>query len=536
MASKRLRDALPTMGFRARFLVLGAAWMILCTVLLTAYLISQARYALLEIALQHGLSVASGVAKEAAIYLHAGDGRALEQLLREASKQPDVIAATVERDGRTWGREISRIEGFQPRWSGGIPNAFGDAARLVKADNHRAIETRTPIVIRQSSDVLSDQTAPGLSLELRILGHAVVIVSVERIFAQMDALVARSIGVWALLLGAGLLAGWLISGMMVSPLRRLADSARVWTGVDQTPSDSSPRPTYQDEIGSLWGSLTAMKHALDRKTHEVARLQGSFDDAVRLHTADLQDMNRRLSDIIALKNDLLLQVSHEVKTPLTALASLVSNLYDGVTGELTPRQKKYLAQVMATTNQIKHLLTTLLEFAMAETGKIHLDRRVVDINVLVESALDVLQPFQEERGISCVVSESLLGARVVADPDRVQQVLLNLIHNAIKASSPGSTVVIDARTEGSELTISVRDSGPGVRPSERASLLRQPLPSGSRRHGGGVGLYICRYLVELHGGRIWFESEVGNGATFYFTLPASEGAAVSAQSPNRTYS
>ncbi|MEW6681840.1 MAG: HAMP domain-containing sensor histidine kinase [Nitrospirota bacterium] len=510
--------------------------MILCRVLLTAYLISQARYALLEIALQHGVSVASGVAKEAAIYLHAGDGGALEQLLREANKQPDVIAATVERDGRTWGREISRIEGFHPRWFGGMPNAFGDAARLVKADDHRAIETRTPIVIHQSSDVLSDQTAPGLSLEPRIVGHAVVIVSVERIFAQMDALVARSIGVWALLLGAGLLAGWLISGMMVSPLKQLADSARVWTGgVDQTPSDSSALATHRDEIRSLWGSLTAMKHALDRKTHEVARLQGSFDDAVRLHTADLQDMNRRLSDIIALKNDLLLQVSHEVKTPLTALASLVSNLYDGVTGEFAPRQRKYLAQVMATTNQIKHLLTTLLEFAMAETGRIHLDRRVVDINVLVESALDVLQPFQEGRGISCVVSESLLGVRVVADPDRVQQVLLNLIHNAIKASSPGSTVVIDARTEGSDLTISVRDSGPGVRPSERATLLRQPLPSESRRHGGGVGLYICRYLVELHGGRIWFESEVGNGATFYFTLPASEGTAVSSQSPNRTY-
>ena len=525
------------MGFRARFLVLGGAWMVLCTVLLTVYLISQARYALLEVAVQHGLSVASGVAKEATLYLHAGDDRALERLLHEANKQSDVIAATVERNGRTWGQGIGHIEVLQPRWFGGIPNPFGDAARLVKADDQRAIEARAPIVISQPSDVLSDQTAPAPSREPRIIGEVVVIVSVERIFAQMDALVARSVGVWGLLLGVGLLAGWLISGMMVSPLRRLADSARVWTvGADQqTTSGSAAPPSSQDEIRSLWGSLITMKHALDRKTHEIARLQGGLDDAVRLQTADLKDMNRRLSEVIALKNDLLLQVSHEVKTPLTALSSLVSNLHDGVTGELTPRQKKYLAQVMTITNQINHLLTTLLEFAMAETGKIHLDRRVVDVSVLVGSALNALQPFREERGVSCVVAESLLGARVTADPDRVQQILLNLIHNAVKASPPGSKVVIDAHTEGSELVISVRDSGPGVLPSERATLLRQPLPSGSRRHGGGVGLYICRYLVELHGGRIWFESEIGNGATFSFTLPVEE-TAVSSPSPTETYS
>jgi signal transduction histidine kinase len=504
--------------------------MMLCTVLLTSYLISQARYALSEVAIQHALSVTSSVANESALYLHAGDHRALEQLLHEANKQSDVIAVTVERDGRTWGHMVSLVEGFEPRWFGGLPSEFADVARLVKADSHRAIETRLPIIIRRSEDVLSDQTVPGPSPESRTIGHAVVLVSVERIFAQMDALVARSVGMWGLLLGAGLLAGWLISGMMVSPLRRLADRARVWTGGDQPSSHAVEPPGYQDEIGSLWGSLTAMKRALDRKTHEIERLQGDLDDVVRVHTADLQEMNRRLSEIITMKNDLLLQVSHEVKTPLTALSSLVSNLHDGVTGEPTPRQKRYLVQVLAITNQIKHLLTTLLEFAMAETGRIHLDRRVISVGCLVESALDALRPFQEERGITCAVSESVRDARVLVDPDRVHQILLNLIHNAIKASSPGSTVAIDATTVGSEFTVSIRDSGPGVRPSDRATLLRQPLPSGNRRHGGGVGLYICRYLVELHGGRIWFESEEGSGATFSFTLPVPEETAVPSRS------
>jgi len=513
---------LPPLGIRKRFVMFSAAWLILCVALLTAYLVSQTKRTLLGVALQHSQSLASGVAKEVTLYLHAGDGRAVESLLNDVQKQPDVIAATVEQDRSVWGRRVAQIEVLETLSSPSGKSASPGGARLIRADGRRAIEAREPILMPPPSDVLSDQSIFEEAAIPTTHGYAVVIVSVERIFKEMDALVTKSMVFWGFVLAVGLVVGWLISGVMVSPLKQLAHDARRWTaGDEEAVSPRTPPLAGDDEIRSLWSSLTAMKSALDRKTTEIARLQGSVEDTVRQHTADLQEMNRRLSEILALKNDLLLQVSHEIKTPLTALSALISNLHDEVVGELTGRQRDYLSRAMAMTTQVRRLLTTLLDFAMAETGKIHLNLRPIDMAKLAQEALDALQPLREGKGVSCVIAESMRGKRAIADPDRVQQILLNLVHNAIKASPPRSTVILDAQAAGSDITVSVRDSGPGIPPSDRATLLRQPLPSGSRPQGSGVGLCICRYLVELHGGRIWFESEDAKGTAFFFTLPSS---------------
>jgi len=527
MVRERPPALYPPLSIRKRFVIFSAAWLVLCTILLTAYLVSQARHALIEIAVQRSQSIATSVAQEATLYLHAGDDRALVSFLNEVQKQPDVIAAMVEQDRHVWGRGVTRLEVLEDvaREDSTGPSI---AARLVRADGRLAIESREPIVMPKPSDVLSDQP---LSIEAGALstpsGYAVVIVSVERIFKEMDALVGQSMLFWVLVLGIGLLVGWFVSGVMVSPLRQLADSAHQWTIGSEEATRPSSALAGDDEIRSLWASLTAMKHALDQKTTEIARLQGNVEDTVRKQMADLQGMNCRLSEILALKNDLLLQVSHEVKTPLTALSGLVSNLRDGVVGDLTGRQQEYLAKITATMNQIKRLLTTLLEFAMAETGKVQLVLRPIELTGLAHEVLDALQPLQDEKGVACVIANSMQGQWAVGDHDRVRQILLNLVHNAVKASRPRSTVSLDAHTAGSEVTVSVRDSGLGISPADRATLFRQPVPSGSDPPGSGVGLYICRYLVELHGGRIWFESDEGKGTAFFFTLTASPGPNVS---------
>ena len=164
---------------------------------------------------------------------------------------------------------------------------------------------------------------------------------------------------------------------------------------------------------------------------------------------------------------------------------------------------------------------------MAETGKVQLVLRPIKLTGLAHEVLDALQPLQDEKGVACVIANSMQGQWAVCDHDRVRQILLNLVHNAVKASRPRSTVSLDAHTAGSDVTVSVRDSGLGISPADRATLFRQPVPSGSEPPGSGVGLYICRYLVELHGGRIWFESDEGKGTLFFFTLPASPAPNVS---------
>jgi signal transduction histidine kinase len=509
------------MGIRKRFLIFSAAWLVFCTILVTVYLIPQTRLTLLELSVQHAGNIAAGLAKEATVYLHVGDERALAGLLNEVQKQPDVMAARVEQGGRTWGRQVARIDVLDTVPSQ-RPGATGiGEPRLVRADGRRAIEAREPIWLPIAADLLSDHPPETGSVQRPPDGYAVVTVSIERIFQKMDVLAARSMVLWILVLGIGLAVGWWLSGKMVSPLQRLAHRARSLTDADRDAPSPTRLFTGDDEIRSLWASLTAMKRELDRKTGEIVRLQGSVEDTVRQHTADLEEINRRLSEILALKNDLLLQVSHEVRTPLTALSALISNLRDGVVGAPTARQREYYERAMGITNHVRRLLTTLLEFAMAETGKIHLSLRPIEVAGTAREALNALQPLQEDKDVSCVIADSMFGKWAVADPDRVQQILLNLIHNAIKASPPHAFVVIDAQAEGGEIIVSVKNSGPGIRPADRATLLRQPVPSGSQPPGSGVGLCICRYLVELHGGRIWFESEEGQGATFFFSLPSA---------------
>jgi signal transduction histidine kinase len=237
-------------------------------------------------------------------------------------------------------------------------------------------------------------------------------------------------------------------------------------------------------------------------------------------------MNQRLNEILRLKNDLMLQLSHEVKTPLTALSNLLANLRDGLVDPLTDRQRDYLDRVTRLSDRIKRLLSALLHFAVAETGNIQLDRRPVSMAEMGQEVLIALQSIQEERRVQCVIAESMHGRYAFADRDRVEQILMNLVHNAIKASSAGSIVVIETQEIGNDLVVSVKDSGSGIRLSDQSRLFQEPLYP-DRAHGNGIGLYISRYLVELHGGRIWFESQEGKGATFFFTLPKSQAPVVS---------
>lgn len=257
----------------------------------------------------------------------------------------------------------------------------------------------------------------------------------------------------------------------------------------------------------------------------LLRMQRIRDDleSVRKQTVDLEKKRDQLSTVLQNKNDLILQLSHEVKTPLMSLTSLISNLHDGVAGPVTERQKIYFAHLKTLSKRMKHLLTTLLHFAMAESGAIQLQKRQINILEVAQQVLFDLQPIREERAVQCAIADSVREAVAFADPDRVEQVLLNLVHNAIKASPSGSSVIIEAKENDSELILSIKDVGSGIPAAEQARLLQEPLYSG-KFQGGGLGLYISRYLVELHAGRIWFESQEGRGTTFYFTLPRANNA------------
>ncbi len=226
------------------------------------------------------------------------------------------------------------------------------------------------------------------------------------------------------------------------------------------------------------------------------------------------------------KNQFLSHVSHELRTPLTCIHQFVTILMDGLAGEINPEQRYHLQTVLNSVHQLRAMIRDLLEATRAESGKIRIEPRCITIADLIQQAVSMMAATAKEKQVGLEVGLDSRIPFVYADPDRVLQVLINLIDNGIKFTPAEGSVLIKAcivDADPNMVYISVADSGCGIGTDARAlifeRLYQDPNSADSNRSGLGLGLYIAKELVELHGGRIWVASEVGNGSTFSFTLP-----------------
>ena len=227
----------------------------------------------------------------------------------------------------------------------------------------------------------------------------------------------------------------------------------------------------------------------------------------------------------ALKTALLDSLAHDIKTPLTSIKAAVTSLLQAPQGD-----RELLTIINEETDRLNHLAAEVIAMARVEAGKLHLERRPVQVAEMIEGALGQLAVPLKGRPLEVRVPGDLPPA--LADPEFTQQVVKQLVENALKYSPEGSPLTITAEGKGGKIVISVADRGPGIDESERPRLFDKFFRG--RRHrfetkGTGMGLAIAKGIVEAHGERIWVESEPGQGAAFYFTLPAgavsAEGAA-----------
>ena len=226
------------------------------------------------------------------------------------------------------------------------------------------------------------------------------------------------------------------------------------------------------------------------------------------------------------KNQFLTHVSHEQRTPLTCIHQYVTILLDGLAGPLAPEQNDHLKTVLKSVNQLHAMIRDLLEATRAESGKIRVEPRCISIGELVQQAVTMMRPIAGEKQVGMEIGLDSRIPLVHADPDRILEVLINLTDNAIKFTSPeGSVMVRACMVEADEdaVYVSVTDTGRGIHPDAKAlifeRLYQDPELIDNNRTGLGLGLFICRELVKLHGGKIWVASEPGQGSTFTFTLP-----------------
>jgi signal transduction histidine kinase len=226
------------------------------------------------------------------------------------------------------------------------------------------------------------------------------------------------------------------------------------------------------------------------------------------------------------KNQFLSHVSHELRTPLTCIHQYVTLLLDGLAGPVAPDQGDHLKTILKSVNQLHAMIRDLLEATRAESGKMRIEPRCISLSEVMQQAVAMLRPTANEKKVGLELGLEQRLPLVHADPDRVLEVLINLADNAIKFTPTDGAVMLQANMVDADpgfIYIAVSDTGRGISPEAKAlifeRLYQDPDSVDNNRSGLGLGLFICREIVRLHGGRLWVSSEMGQGSTFTFTLP-----------------
>jgi PAS domain S-box-containing protein len=234
----------------------------------------------------------------------------------------------------------------------------------------------------------------------------------------------------------------------------------------------------------------------------------------------IQDITERRA-LEQMKSEFISIVSHELRTPLTSIRGSLGLLAAGVLDDEPETAKKMLKIAASESDRLTRLINDILDLERLESKQALLHKQWCDVASSIRQAMETMQTLASEEAIALVSFP--LSAQIWVDPDRIVQVLVNLLSNAIKFSPANSTIVLTAEVQGDRILFQVQDRGKGI-PSDKLETIfgrfQQIDASDARVKGGtGLGLAICRNIVSQHGGRIWVESVLGEGSTFYFTLP-----------------
>ena len=240
-------------------------------------------------------------------------------------------------------------------------------------------------------------------------------------------------------------------------------------------------------------------------------------------TRQLHQANAELRELNEVKNKFLGMAAHDLRKPVGVIMTYTEFVLDEAGGNLSAQHRDFLRTSLDAAARMKRLIDDFLDVSVIESGKLRLDLAPATVPEIQAGAVPIARLLAAKKKISLLVEPADDTRRITVDVSKLQQVLLNLIGNAIEHSVPGQRVWLSARWDDQNLVFAVRDEGPGIAPEDQARLFTAFGRAGTRKTGGersvGLGLAIARTVVEAHGGRIWVESIPGQGAIFLFSLP-----------------
>jgi signal transduction histidine kinase len=265
-------------------------------------------------------------------------------------------------------------------------------------------------------------------------------------------------------------------------------------------------------------------------TRRVEELNVGLEAKVRDRTVEIERVNQelqvangRLRELDQIKSSFVSMVSHELRTPMTSIKGYVDNLLDGIAGALTEKQATYLRRIKSNTERLTRMISDLLDLSKIEAGHVELRMTALCMTDLIEDVIEGFRGLAREKSLTLTRSQAEGVPAVRADRDKLNQVLVNLVGNAVKFTPAGGAIRVEVEpaTDGF-LRISIADSGHGIAPDDLPKVFTKFFRGSAAQSGvpgTGLGLAITKHLVELHGGRIRVESAPGKGSRFSFTVP-----------------
>jgi signal transduction histidine kinase len=237
---------------------------------------------------------------------------------------------------------------------------------------------------------------------------------------------------------------------------------------------------------------------------------------------ELRRLYRELETTSQHKSDFLANMSHELRTPMNAIIGFSQVLREGLVGDVNAKQAEYLDDILSSGNHLLSLINDVLDLSKVEAGQVELQVAPFSLQDALERGVSMVREQATTEGVQVTLHRNGSLDVVSGDERRIRQVIFNLLSNAVKFTPEGGEVDVSAARVDGEMRVSVADSGPGIAAEDLDRIFeefQQTEAGASQREGTGLGLALSRRFVEMHGGRIWCVSEVGEGSTFEFTLP-----------------
>ncbi|MFC1492952.1 ATP-binding protein [candidate division KSB1 bacterium] len=422
---------------------------------------------------------------------------------------------------------------------------------LPRYDN-RIIEISSPIIIIPSSNDINEETffdqnessdnisiadTTAMEIESRLIGIAWVGVSTKNLNAAIDRITRTGIIITAAIILPGIFFTIiLMTRFITKPLHSLMHATEFVASGDL---DYQVKVDRKDEIGILAKSFNQMTEELKKSRKKIEGWNKVLEFRVMKRTEELSRKNlelkkysnelqnavEELTTLDKSKDVFLALVSHELRTPLSSIVAYTEVLLDDM-ADTKEEEKEYLNIIKNESDRLTRLINDVLDISKMEAGRMPFDFRTHELNGMINSSVTGLTSLANKKDI--VIFNNLENSDILVnvDADKIIQVISNLISNAIKFSPDNASIIISGKENKNMVEIAVADKGIGIRKKDFEKVFdkfRQIEDVKHHSEGTGLGMPISKLIIENHNGKIWFDSKINKGTTFYFTLPLYQG-------------